>query len=518
MLALSTFATIIFTLGGVFFSQVLVGNKHDSAYKSIVWHIPDNYHDSSILNQHTKSPAGVVDNYIDEAHDDNVPKRTATQFDNSYASTNAGITKPHPEHSEAHSMVSNNPRMRTAIRPERETGHNTKLRVSDFPPLREETSRVPHLTTTLYLHKPIRESIVVYRPFSISPPQTKLTFTNFRCRKLAHWKMPDEIRGTCEQSIMELGSENSFVSYPGILRRLYPKSKPDCNRGSVVLTEVSRRDANVCHLLMRILLVHNVIIRRKHIHMPPVTAAVLVVPHRRIRKILRNSDSFHSGLLNVLFINHGIQVIITSSLDTIHDTCYDSVAVVGSFCNRFAYADAAFDSEIDPRNRYSTDLHALRAHVLPIPPRMQYKLLYVRRLKGKRTWNVESEQAMGEMLEIVAEITGAKLQVFEGRGNFHEQITPFTDAAVVVGMHGAGLALCAFCPPGAAIVEIAPAYHKLGLFSRLVSGGIAHEFFRLSKGTTVKMNISSTLIESDESRLMQILIARLRERESITTQ
>lgn len=90
------------------------------------------------------------------------------------------------------------------------------------------------------------------------------------------------------------------------------------------------------------------------------------------------------------------------------------------------------------------------------------------------------------------------------------QIRAFADAAVVVGFHGAGLALATFAPRGAAVVEIEPEDHSLELFGSLKAAGLRYSRVQLGKGSR-DGGEGNRLLEGDARRIEGVLRGRMRE-------
>jgi capsular polysaccharide biosynthesis protein len=96
----------------------------------------------------------------------------------------------------------------------------------------------------------------------------------------------------------------------------------------------------------------------------------------------------------------------------------------------------------------------LRAHFLPADPAASSRRLYVTRGTAKHTRRVDNEAEVLRALEPLGFV-----RVDPGELSVAEQIRHFAEAECVVGAHGAGLTNVAFCPPGAAMVELfAPDY------------------------------------------------------------
>lgn len=122
-------------------------------------------------------------------------------------------------------------------------------------------------------------------------------------------------------------------------------------------------------------------------------------------------------------------------------------------------------------------------------------------LGGRRRWSVNSEARFRNLLIDVA--VNKKLQFKEFAlttlTSFEDQIQFFADAAIIIRFHGAGLALTAFAPPGATLIEIEPDYRRLDLFGNLRSSNILYQRVLLEPGTMDKTapNCASHLIDTD---------------------
>ncbi len=93
----------------------------------------------------------------------------------------------------------------------------------------------------------------------------------------------------------------------------------------------------------------------------------------------------------------------------------------------------------------------LRAHFLPSGTATPSRRLYVTRGASKHTRRVDNEAELLQALE-----PHGFVRVDPGELPVAEQIRLFAEAQCVVGAHGAGLTNIAFCPPGAAVVELFP--------------------------------------------------------------
>jgi capsular polysaccharide biosynthesis protein len=91
----------------------------------------------------------------------------------------------------------------------------------------------------------------------------------------------------------------------------------------------------------------------------------------------------------------------------------------------------------------------LRRQFLPTQIAAPHRRLYVGRGDKKRTRRVENE---AEVLAVLAPLGFESVD--PGEMSPAEQVRAFAEAECVVGAHGAGLTNIAFCPPGAAVVEL----------------------------------------------------------------
>lgn len=124
---------------------------------------------------------------------------------------------------------------------------------------------------------------------------------------------------------------------------------------------------------------------------------------------------------------------------------------------------------------------------------------------------------MADLQHHVSSEVGAVLVMFKlDRGDsFRKQVGVFEDACVIIGMHGAGLALSVFAPPKTALIEIEPDYHFLSLFGNSRSGGLRYDVVQLSKGTTSEPMFSSNLIQEDEQKIRELLKNHLLEQKEL---
>jgi capsular polysaccharide biosynthesis protein len=91
----------------------------------------------------------------------------------------------------------------------------------------------------------------------------------------------------------------------------------------------------------------------------------------------------------------------------------------------------------------------LRRQFMPADVAAPHRRLYVGRGDKKRTRRVDNE------VEVLAALTPLGFESIDpGRMSPAEQVRAFAEAECIVGAHGAGLTNLAFCPPGAAVVEL----------------------------------------------------------------
>ncbi len=88
--------------------------------------------------------------------------------------------------------------------------------------------------------------------------------------------------------------------------------------------------------------------------------------------------------------------------------------------------------------------------------------------------------------------------------SFYEQIVLFSDAAVIVGPHGAGLANMAFAPSGAAIVELG-AQNSRAFFSHLAEAS-GHSFQRITCSSAPTPEQRQSLNEDDFDMRVPIVV------------
>lgn len=241
--------------------------------------------------------------------------------------------------------------------------------------------------------------------------------------------------------------------------------------------------------------------------------------------------TFHAGAARALLARAGVDVVILRAGAGAQRRqrgggtargvrCYAAGAVLQSHANRFAFPDALLGAGYDgadPRPApLASDALALRDSVFAArAPPMRRRLVYVARKVGnRRSFTKRGERVIRAMLREVAGATGFELRVFEGMGMdtpFFRQARLFSDASVIVGFHGAGLALCALASRGAVLVEIEPEDHDEILFGNLMSSGLEHVMYKLSKGSKEVHGLASELEDGDLGRLRSILLERLRE-------
>lgn len=327
----------------------------------------------------------------------------------------------------------------------------------------------------------------------------------------------------CLELLTPKGDEHVDSSLAKVAARASSRSinRTTCNKGSALIVPINWRDRSVCHLLQKFLFGFTVFKRAvfspEWLDIPPVeTVIVLISP--QLESIFVDPKSFHSGLLEALFVQHGVSVVFRRGLGKLEAKyrCFAAGVFIGSYANRFAYSDA----ELGPNSSYyglsplpfplASDALVLRAHVFKERrvPKKRFKVLYVARRTGwQHTWTQKSEPEVRSMLRQVAWQNGAQFSVFEGDTGkgFAEQIRYFVDAAIIIGFHGAGLALGVFAPRGAKLIEIEPEYHSMNIFGHLRSSGLSYEVVRLSKGSSNGSLHSSELIRHDKRVIESVL-------------
>jgi capsular polysaccharide biosynthesis protein len=106
----------------------------------------------------------------------------------------------------------------------------------------------------------------------------------------------------------------------------------------------------------------------------------------------------------------------------------------------------------------------LRQQLLPADLAPPARRIYVTRGRARYTRHVENED------EVLAALAPYGIELVDpGALPVAEQIRCFAEAELVVGAHGAGLTNVAFCPPGAAVVELFPVDYTNTCYWRLVS-------------------------------------------------
>lgn len=319
------------------------------------------------------------------------------------------------------------------------------------------------------------------------------------------------------------------LRYTDMRRGTVPPRCADVSAIVFVLGVIPGNDHNACHLLMRLLMAWHVVQRLRLSpgylpHAPPRSVLVLLVKDPRLRSsLLAEHDSFHAGLLRRLFINQGVPVFVPRSFQDVHVRCFRAAIVLKSFANRLSFPDArlgdnmGYHGQPSLRAPLSSDALVLRSAAFPRPPPMRYKLLYVARSRnGHRAWTADAEDRFRAMLQRVAREEGATLELFAVRRGdpalppLGKQLAAFGDAAVVVGFHGAGLALCSFAPRGAAVVEIWPHGFGLHLFQTLVEYGLRHYLIKLGSKSAVMWSSLSRLPEEDLLRMETVVRDQLR--------
>lgn len=398
-------------------------------------------------------------------------------------------------------------------------------------PTSESTAKVD----VLMRRTPLRsrsEVLRVHRPFVIGTLQQRPS--NESLRRWLHCtdfsKSITIPTRSCLEFLTPKGDEHVDSSYGMVAARAPHRrfNRTSCSTGSALIVPLHLRDKNVSNLLMKFLLAFSVYKRAVFspgwLEIPPVESVIVLASPPLQALFLNNGSSFHSGLLEALFTQHGVNVVIRRGLGKLEARyrCFGAGVFVGRFANRFAYPDA----ELGETSSYyglsalpfplSSDALVLRAHIFkerPVPKK-RFKVVYVARKAGKRcTWTKSSELEMRSMLREVSWKNGAQLVVFEGGSEmgFEQQIRFFTDAAIVVGFHGDGLALSVFAPRGAKVIEIEPEYLTSDMFGLVQSSGLSYELIRLAKGSSNGSVLTSRLIPHDKQVIESLLERSLQE-------
>jgi len=392
------------------------------------------------------------------------------------------------------------------------------------------------------------EVIRVHRPFSLSSHPKRHPYADLRCTDFSGKRTITTRRRAldsraCKAFLKKQVWEGTYAGFANVSRYSSTDAHSQCANSTAIIVPLSWRDSNVCHLLMKFLFAFTAHQRVAYTpaflgHLPSVSTVIVLAPNPEDKALVDLESSFLGGLLRALFIDHGIDVVIAPSIPSLarRRACFTAAVFVGSHANRFAFPDAllgpyaGYDTRFSSSSQpfpsrpapLSSDALALRSHIFSVNPkgssgvpRMKNKLLYVtRRGAGRRRWNDAGEVAFVEMLRDVTLAHGMDLITFEGKTgmSFWEQVEYFQDAAVIVGFHGAGLALCAFSPPGSVLIEIEPDYHLLSLFGNLQSAGLIYERITLSTGTMDEPDRTSALIEADNLRIRETIARRFRQR------
>jgi hypothetical protein len=215
--------------------------------------------------------------------------------------------------------------------------------------------------------------------------------------------------------------------------------------GSVIIIKLHSRDINVCHFTMRVLLAYDVLRRGNSVFGDELTnvSAVVVVASNNLQPALKPSGNghlpYHAGLLNALFVRHGIPVFTPTSLSKLVGSgdkssssnrndaealCFPSTAQIGSHANRFSFKDselpakAALEGEVPLQLPLSSDAFAFRRAVFASrkPPAMRNKICYIARWIGrKRSFSQEAETTFRSILRSVALKTDASVSIFEAK-------------------------------------------------------------------------------------------------------
>lgn len=313
--------------------------------------------------------------------------------------------------------------------------------------------------------------------------------------------------------------------------------RPRCLQSDAVIVDLNFRDINVCHTMMRFLLAWHIMLVSRSVPLLPLQGPInqLIVIARdrfvydRYKPSLLDASpapNFHVGLLQKLFEQNGVRVLVVRSFDKLipssgNTVCLRSATIMGSYANRFAFPDSLLRTDklnttYPLPHPLSTDALLLRKHIFTPhrPPKMRRKLLYVtRKIGGRRSFTKDGEKTFQNLLRNIADHYGVHFVIFRGSPSmsFENQIQFFTDASVIVGMHGAGLSLSTMAPRGATLIEIEPEDHGMILFKNVLSSGLGYHHVKLSKGTRVKGSYSSLLIKKDQKILEGVVKLALNE-------
>ena len=404
-------------------------------------------------------------------------------------------------------------------------------------------------STTIFkqptFHASPDEVIFVHSPFCLAPPSTSLFSTtvaqtstqrSVTCTDFSH-------NITFSQSECSSFLYSSSMSIYGPFAPATIYNSTTYPTGSVtlpfsaIIMNMHARDNNICNLLMRLTFARNIIRRsnqKVYGHaLQQVKHLILVVPDRTLHNRLRylddgisgdgDGDGFHAGAIRSLFVSAGVHVIVARSLDELifnhhPGICYRSAAVVGSHENRFSFPDVSMPRVVREGGLeapLSSDGFEIRKDFfLPrAPPKRRYKMVYITKAIGEGTsFDNESEHRFRLILQQVSREHSIRLLVFDAdeTENFWTQVRYVCDASVIVGLHGAGLALGLFAPnEGTSLVEIQAEDQKSLLFESLKSHGIHHTIVNLESGSNIRGTGMNVLSDADSRRIRDILVERV---------
>lgn len=373
------------------------------------------------------------------------------------------------------------------------------------------------------------EAVLVHAPLCFTPAGALVSLRrhSFGCSDFSRARA---MRGAqCEEYLRVQGASRAAVhdpalAYANLVRVAAVRGA--VRDASVVVVSLHPRDVNVCHVTMRLMLAWGAVRRAGTAYgppgMPPVEAVVMLMPpiHRAGLARRFSGEWFHAKLTKALFEAQGVPVYRLRGVAQFarkRTVCYSAGMIVGSHANKFAFPDADLPGEGQMPFPKSSDAYAARAAVYKDAgglPAMKRQITYIaRKVHGRRAFTEESEREFRAILRAVADETGSELLVFgvaEKEPTFEEQIAYVKSAAMIVGLHGAGLTLGLFAPEHCALVEVFPAGSRVNLFRNLEMSGLNHTNIVLDPWEVQQRN-NITLTKRDLAKVQSVLLDKMRE-------
>ena len=132
------------------------------------------------------------------------------------------------------------------------------------------------------------------------------------------------------------------------------------------------------------------------------------------------------------------------------------------------------------------------------------KLIYAKRAEGVRSFN-DPHNKIESLLLRFARQKDLEFVIFDGQYDFESQIQLFSEAKIVIGIHGAGLTNVLFTPPDCILFEL-PIYFKSNTLFLEIAEMMErrHIFSEIMCDYLGQIDITSEIIQSLEEELMNL--------------